>query len=288
MRYATLLLAALLALAAWPAAAQQVVNDTPERAHLLTGPVSGRVPAAPPNLGAGRMLFYRFDYPGDGSTVTLELEMRPGDIVTVDRAGARVYGPTGGKVYAESAGTGGHPSERATFSSTEAGSYTVQVFNYNVTAVEFDLRLLGLTTVATPTPLPPGATPSPPTPTPTPVSVGENDAPERAVDLAGPVAGELPGDRSGRFRYFRVAHPGGSGGTRVDLDVAPADSVTLASTGFAVYGDAGREVTSSGPTGRAGPTHSATIYAPAGTYLVQVRNYGATTIGFRLSAERVG
>jgi hypothetical protein len=275
-------LAALLLLLAWPALAQES-NDTPEGAVPLAGPVSGHVPAAPVMLRAGRFVFYRFDHPGDGSTVTVEAEITPGDMVTADRAGFHVYGPRGGKLYAESARTAGHPSHRARFAADEPGTYLVQIFNYNVTPIEYRLAVLGVSSVATPTPLPPAPTPPAPTPTPTPAAVSGNDAPERALDLEVPVAATLAGDPTGRFHYYRVAHPGGKIGTRIDLDVAPSDSVTVRASGFVVYGPAGREVTRGGPTGRT-PTHSTTIYADApAVYLIQVNNYGRGTIVYRIS-----
>jgi hypothetical protein len=275
------LAAAILLLAAWPALAQES-NDAPERAVALVGPVAGHVPAAPPILRAGRFVFYRFEHPGDGSTVTVEAEITPGDIVTADRAGFHVYGPRGGKLYAESAGTGGHPSHRASFAAAEPGAYLVQIFNYNVTPVDFQLSVRGVPDVATPTPLPPAPTPPPPAPTPTPAAATGNDAPERALDLDAPVAAALPGDPSGRFHYYRLAHPGGGAGVRIDLDVAPADAVTVRASGFVVYGPAGREITRGGYTGRS-PTHTTTVHAdePA-VYLVQVNNYGRGAIDYRL------
>ncbi|HEY3078693.1 MAG TPA: hypothetical protein VGM69_02185 [Chloroflexota bacterium] len=279
------LAAAILLLIAWPALAQES-NDTPERAIALTGPVSGNVPAAPPILRAGRFVFYRFDHPGDGSPVTVEAEITPGDIISADRAGFHVYGPRGGRLYAESAGTGGHPSHRSIFAPTEAGTYLVQIFNYNVTPIHYQLSVLGVATVAAPTPAPPGPTPLPPTPTPTPAAVSGNDAPERALDLDTPVAASLPGDPSGRFHYYRLAHPGGGAGVRIDLDVAPSDTVTVRSSGFVVYGAAGREVTRGGYTGGR-PTHTTTVYADAPTvYLIQVNNYGRGPIDYRLQQTR--
>jgi hypothetical protein len=272
---------ALTTVLAWPALAQES-NDTPEHAAPLAGPVSGHVVAAPPILRAGRFVFYSFSHPGDGSTVTVEAEITPGDLVTADRAGFHVYGPTGGKLYAESAGTGGHPSHRASFAATEAGTYLVQVFNYNVTPIDFQLTVRGVPEVATPTPLPAAPPPAGPTPTPTPVAAGGNDAPERALALTAPVAATLAGDPSGSFQYYRLAYPGGGAGQRIDLDVAPSDAVTVQAAGFVVYGAGGREVTRGGYTGHS-PTHTTTLYADApGEYLVQVFNYGRTPIAYRL------
>jgi hypothetical protein len=285
------LAAAILLLIAWPALAQEG-NDTPERAIQLVGPVAGRVPAAPPILRAGRFVFYRFDHSGDGSSVTVEAEITPGDIVTADRAGFHVYGPRNGRLYAastgtgESAGTGGRPSHRAVFAAEEAGTYLVQVFNYNVTPIQYQLAVRGVPAVATPTPLPPAPTPAPAAPTPTPAAAGGNDAPERALDLDAPFAATLPGDPSGRFHYYRIAHPGGGAGVRIELDVAPSDAVTVQASGFVVYGSAGREVTRGGRTGRT-PTHATTVYVtePA-VFLIQVNNYGTGPIDYRIQQQR--
>ena len=208
--------AILLALGPGLASADQP-NNTPASAVVLSGTVAGDVEAAPPNLGAGRQAFLRFEYPGDGSTVTVDVDITPGDLVSASHAGFKVYGPTNGKLYGEGGQTGKHPSHEVQFSSTEAGTYLLQVFNYNVTPIHYEASATGLPAQVVPTPVAQLA----PTATPATATVGLNDSPDRVADLSGPVSAVLLG---GSSHYYRLAYPGDGSSVRIDLNVSPASA----------------------------------------------------------------
>ena len=252
-------LAAALVLSLAPVAVQAAPNDTPATAVVLAGTVAGDLPAAPPNLGAGRQAYLRFEYPGDDSSVTVSVDITPGDLVSASHAGVKVYGPTGGKLYAEGGQTGTHPSHEATFSSTEAGTYLVEVFNYNVTPVHYEATATGLppqqaapaaaaSGAPTGTGAPAGETSAQPA-APTPVPVGSNGAADRAAELEASATGVLVGTA----HYYRFAADDGAA-QRLELAVSPASSAGAV------------ELVVSGPTGQeyaraAGTGGSATLAA---------------------------
>jgi len=287
-----LVILALLALPLGTALAQEgPTNDDPSRAQPFGGAASGDLPGIPPTLGVGKFAFYSFEYPGDGSIVTISVDVTPGDPATAPHAGFAVYGPGNTKPYAQGAQTGKHPSHQALFSSTTPGTYLVQVFNYNVKPIHFESTATGLPpqpNAPTPAPTPTGGAPAPtpePAASPTPLAAGTNTSPDQAIELTGPVDGTLSGATAGKFHYFRFAYPGDDSTVAISLDVEPSDQVTGRSVGFVVYGPTfGREYARGGYNGPNAPTHSTTLQSTeAGTYLVQVYNYTpGTAITYRL------
>ena len=137
-------LAALLVLLLFTApVAANHPNADPELAEPMSGPVAGEIEGVPPMLGAGRFAYYRFELAA-GAELTVEAEITPGDPVSASRAGFKVYGPKAGRLYAEGAQTSTRPSHRATFTPDEAGTYLLQLYNFNVTPIRFEARVLGL------------------------------------------------------------------------------------------------------------------------------------------------
>jgi hypothetical protein len=282
MRSIRAAVAALLALAL--GAAQALAshpNNDPSTAFPLYGPVSGDVEAAPPMLRAGRFAFYTFELPGDGVELTVEAEITPGDDVSASRAGVKIYGPTAGKLYAEGAQTASHPSHRATFVGAEAGRYTLQVFNFNVTPIHYEVRIAGLPPQpgAPPEqPTPPAGRPTetpPPVPTATPLAAGDNDSLERAADLTGPAVGTLRGDPAGSFRSYRLEYPGDGSPVVLELDVSPPDVGAGLTAGLLVYGPtAGREYLRIGYQAGGWPRAGAFRSDEHGPDLIQVGYYG--------------
>lgn len=165
-------------------AAPSITNDVPERAGVLSGTVEGDIEAVPPLLGVGKYRFYSFYYPGDNRTVMVDVDFLPGDPAAVHNAGFRVYGPTGGKVYATGAQTGKHPSYEATFASDEAGTYLLQISNANKKPIHYVASATGLPPQATLTPAPD----APPTAAPDQIQ------PAAPVDQPQPAASPAPTD----------------------------------------------------------------------------------------------
>jgi hypothetical protein len=156
-------------------AAPPITNDVPERAVVLNGVVEGDIAAVPPTLGLGKYAYVSFYYPGDNRTVTIGVDFLPGDPGAMKSAGFKVYGPTGGKLYATGAQTGKHPSFEATFTSGEAGTYLLQISNANLKPIHYVASATGLPPQPTPTATP---EPAPPAPVLEPVQPGDTTSPD--------------------------------------------------------------------------------------------------------------
>jgi hypothetical protein len=267
-------------------------NDRPESAIAFFGRATGTVDAAPMMLRAGRFAFFKFEAPGSPETIRITGSVTPGVAIAAARSGFTVWGPTGGRLVAEGAMTYSSPSHLAEFVATERGTYLLQVYNYNVTPIQFELVATGLPAqpdapAATPdTPVVLVATPTA-VPAATPVAGIDNDQPGRALTLTGPAAGTVPGDAGGSFRFFQFDYPIPNQSISIVLDLSPGDAGTARSVGFVVYGPAaGREYARGGLQER-GPTYATTLSSDErGTYLVQVYNYGRQTIAYRLEVTR--
>src|SRR5579884_654376 len=226
------LLLALSATAAQAATATTagVPNDTPQTAVVLSGTVSGDIDAIPPNLGVAHQAFLKFQYPGDNSLVTVDVDLAPGDPSAAHNAGVLVYGPTNGKLYAKGGQTGKHPSYEAQFQSTEPGWYLVEIYNTNVVPLHYTATATGLPPQPTAVPGAAAATATAAavaTPTPTPVPVGQNTTADRATALTGsPVNATLAGTPAGSFQFYKFTYPGDGSSVRIDLDVSPSDPQT--------------------------------------------------------------
>jgi hypothetical protein len=116
-----------------PIAAGQ--NTVPSRAIDLTGPVEGALSGGP----AGSFHYYRFEYPGDGSPVRLDLDVSPPDAGAGATAGLLVYGPTAGREYLRVGYQTGNWPQSGTFQSDEPGTYVAQVGNYGPRPIAYRL-----------------------------------------------------------------------------------------------------------------------------------------------------
>ncbi len=268
------------------------LNDIPARALPLLGVATGEIGGAGPLGGDGGFAFYSFIYPGDNKAVTFEVNFAPGDTVTADRDGFNIYGPTMGILYAKSAITGTTPSHRAILQSSEPGIYLLQLYNYSQVRVAYEARVKNL-------PPQPGAPaegaatatlPTEPlqvTPTITPVRALDNRSPQRAIELVDAVEGTLAGDTGGSYHYYAFGYKGDNSFVRLTLTVDPPDVIAARSTGFVVYGPiAGREYAKAGFELRLTPQIKSFQAEEQGSYIVQVANFLAIPINYRLELKR--
>jgi hypothetical protein len=175
-------------------------------------PLSGALPGAPAagsalsNNGAG-LAYYKFEYPGDNSLVTINLQVYPDDeaLLADEKIGFVVYGPRSASnstfTYAKSgAQPKKAPNVSGDFRSQDPGSYLVQIhndahapINYSISADGLPAQpaSAGLTPVG-PTPAPAGAgsaggaaapQPAAPAPLPAAPTTGSAGATGRSVDL---------------------------------------------------------------------------------------------------------
>jgi 6-phosphogluconolactonase len=97
--------------------AQEVPQDV-----VLTRPIRGR-------LGSGRTAQYFFEYPGDESVYTIEMQVTPDS--AVERAGFRVYAPDGRTQVIGGAQGGLQPNVSANVIARTRGRYLLQTYNDN-------------------------------------------------------------------------------------------------------------------------------------------------------------
>jgi uncharacterized cupredoxin-like copper-binding protein len=91
----------------------------------------------------GHFAYYAFTYPGDQSAATVNLQASSDDAVVRGNVGFNVYGPQRGKVYATGgAQPGMEPNVSGNLISGDAGTYLVQVYNYDPDqAIDFTIQL---------------------------------------------------------------------------------------------------------------------------------------------------
>ena len=121
---------ALLAAGRWTAVGAQAVPE----GVVLERPIRGR-------LLPGRTAQYLFDYPGDQSVYTVEMQVMPESAVA--RAGFRVYAPDGRNQVIGGAQGGLRPNVSANVIGTVRGRYLLQAYNDNPgLPVEYWVRVL--------------------------------------------------------------------------------------------------------------------------------------------------
>jgi hypothetical protein len=257
-----------LALGGSPAAAADPVaqqTDDFAKAPLLDRTFAGHLDPG----RDGHFAYYRFFYPADGSTATVNVQMFPDDTVVLRNAGMKVFGPKPNKEYLVG---GQQPGARPNISGNiisqdpnDRGIYTVQLYNYdwNV-AIDFTIEVAGVT--------PPPATPT------AAAGVAPSGPTNTTGDTAQPISGKHEGvlDAGGRdFRYFSFEYPGDESVATINMQVTPDETLLLQSVGFRVYGPR----TDKGPAiagvrqGLVPNLSLDVINRDPGTYVVQVYNY---------------
>jgi hypothetical protein len=254
--------------AAEPVAGQ---TDDPNQALLLDKAYAGHLDPG----RDGHFAYYRFYYPADGSTATVNVQIYPDDATVLANAGIKLFGPRQNHDYLTGTGQqiGRQPNVSVNVISTDTndrGFYTVQLYNYNwTTPIDFTIEAVGAAAVPTPVGNVAG-----PAATPTPSNLSAAGAIPLGADHQD---GTLP--PNGReFRYYRFSYAGDGSTASVNMQVAPDDPTLLRNVGFQIYGprfDMAPMV--------AGIRHGLVpnlsrdvIGTVAGTYVVQVYNYDRT------------
>jgi hypothetical protein len=196
---------------------------------------------------AGSFAYYRFEYPGNGSVITIDLDAAPGDPVALQGVGFNVYGYNG---YLIGSGTRDlYIADRKTleWADQNRGPWLVQVYNYlDGVSVAFHLKVQGL----------PGLTP-----TPEPVMV-----PAQATSFSA-VWGTLMGNPAGNYHFYNIDSLGDGTLVTLQLSYAPDDQWISNGFGINVYAPYDGLLVAQGG-------HEAKFRLDwPGTYLVQVYNY---------------
>jgi hypothetical protein len=234
-------------------------NDSPEAAILLTPAVPSASGALTGNPG-GAFRYFRIEYPGAETPVTVRLTWDPGWGVTDAAFGFKVWGPNGQVGEGQhSDDQGSSSAAQVTFSAAAPAGYLIQVYSYTRGSTSnFTVEVKGLGE---------------------PVAVVNiNTSPEQAVTVpqaAFLATGQLEGGSSGSYRYFNVEYPGGDSLMGISLTVSPGNWLDTNAYGINVYESgtliaAGDEIahtqaeaTKTCPVRRAAP----------GSFVVQIYNY---------------
>ena len=272
----------------------------PEQAIRLDRPLSGHLNAG----GGGRFAYYKFFYPADGTTVTLNLEVRPDDPAVLPNVGFHVYAPDGKLEVSGGDQTGLVPDvsgDVSTADPAEKGEHVVQVYDYDPgAAIDYTLSIAGMPVVVAPAapapvaPAPPAAPPpaAPPAAAPAPVGApvpgaapAPVGAPAAVAAGAAALGGHLGAGAEGHFAKFAFSYPGDESVYTLNLQASPDDGALLAAAGFEVYGPDGSLVVRGGAEPGLTPNVSANVISKVpGTYLVQVYNYHpAIPLDYQLS-----
>jgi hypothetical protein len=196
---------------------------------------------------AGAFAYYQFEYPGNGSVITINLDPAPGDPAALQGVGFNVYGFNG---YLIGSGTRDElkPGRKTLqWADQNRGPWLLQVYNYlDGVLVGFHLQVQGL----------PG-----PTPTPHPVMEPAQAAPFSAV------WGTLMGDHAGNYHFYNIESAGDGSSVTLQLSYIPDNQWISNGFGMIVYAPYDGIVVAQG-----GHEAQFTLDWP-GTYLVQVFNY---------------
>ncbi len=241
--------------------------DAPEALHNEQ-PVSGVLTG---NAG-GAFAFYKLDYPGDLSVVTIEMRYVPADPVTTAAVGFNVYGPNGyvigqGQKVAD---TGGEGVLKLEYSDDNPVTWLVQVYNYMPNlSLSYSIVAEGLPEAA-------------PTVTQTPVGVVATPEVPTTTKLTG--AGYLAGNHGGAYALYKVDVVEDAPNVVVTMNWSPDDPDIAKGVGFVVYGPSGQVARATG-TGTPGERKTTLPANAPGVYQVQVYNYiDGLTIQYTLTS----
>jgi hypothetical protein len=151
------IVATMLLLPTGAGAADPQTNVAERAVQLQPGKqLAGALPGAPAtgsalsNSGAG-LAYYKFEYPGDNSLVTINLQVDPDDqaLLTDQKIGFVVYGPRSASNPSFTYATSGQqpkksPNVSGDFRSQDRGSYLVQVYNDAHAPISFSIWADGL------------------------------------------------------------------------------------------------------------------------------------------------
>jgi hypothetical protein len=196
---------------------------------------------------AGSFAYYRFEYPGNASVITIQLDMAPGDPAAQRGLGFNVYALDGYLIGSGTRALDIADQKVLQWADYNRGPWLIQVYNYlEGVPVNFHLSVQGLPGLA---------------PTPHPVMM---PAQATTFSLA---SDTLIGDSAGNFHYYKVESTGDGREVTLQLYYAPDDKWISNGFGLQVYAPRDAIVVA-----RAGHETKFRLEWP-GTYLVQVYNY---------------
>jgi hypothetical protein len=255
------------------AGAAAASNTSPDGATVLTNGSGGSLAGAT----GGDYNFFKFQYPGDSSQVTIDMAYGPADPVLAQEFNFNVFAPDGTLV-----GTGGDASRGPGFdtfqlSSTISGQFMLQIYNYSPgQQVNYSLQVAGL-------PQPPASAPAAKAQAATPASPAPAAVQAPTNALTSPVSAHLAGNSGGAYATYTVAYPGNNANDTITMTVDSTLGLENHTAGFNVYDLSGNLIGSGQAISNDTATYLLT-FPDAATYTVQVFNFDpTTTIDYTLS-----
>jgi hypothetical protein len=279
-RTVRLVVVVTMLLLAWAGVAS-AQGSTPEDAVMLDNTItdSGYLPGN----RAGNFAYYRVQYPGSETPVSVRVTFSPGEAMYQKAFGFKVYG-VNGFLLGESTPVRESGTQEVVIRDPLAVTALIVVHNYDWrTGAQYRISVSGLPEV-TPTPRP-AVRPTPPPVSPTP-AVGLSGLGTAEDPFILPVdetlTGTLVGDRGGAFRFFALS-PQVQDAVQIRLHVAPEYPGAGDAVGFTVYGPRG-EVARGTRSATAGLRTARFIPRADEQYLIQVYNYvHGQSVDYRIS-----
>jgi hypothetical protein len=196
---------------------------------------------------AGSFAYYKLEYPGNGSVITIRLDMAPGDPAAQRGLGFNVYAIDGYLIGSGTRAEDVADQKVLQWADFNRGPWLIQVYNYlDGLLANFHLQVQGLPGLA---------------PTPHPVMM-----PAQAATFSAS-SDTLIGDHAGNFRFYKVESTGDGREVTLQLYYIPDNQWISNGFGLKVYAPRDGIVVA-----EAGHETTFRLEWP-GTYLIQVYNY---------------
>ena len=235
---------------------------------------------------AGSYQYYTFNYPGDGSTGTITLNVTPTDPTVGNAVGLNLY-QDGTQLASMNALSPTPGTNFAIFSSTTRAPILVQVYNYDQGATaSYDFAITGVTASTPVTAAPSSATPAPAASSSTAAEKAAGTASNPIQLTAGKaISGTLAGDGGGSYVYYTIDYPGDGSTQTVTVNYSPTGIDVGNGVSVSIYQD-GTTLNSESGSASSQPGTLAVGYTSLtkGPVLIQIANYNPSpTISYTIS-----
>ncbi len=241
-------------------------------------PTSGLIPGN----SAGSFATYQIAYPGSETEITLTMSYGPFDPAATSAVGFTVYGPDSYEGQGTPDADGPYDVLNLSYSAEDAGTLTVQVYNYRPdAALVYTLSVSGLPQESELTQAVAQVASSE-------TSAAETTTTETAAVGIPETTVVLVGQDGGAFDEYEIDYAGNEEDLTITVTYWPADPVTSAAFGFSLYGADGFEANGANTedSGTAGAGILEVTYADEDSnhFLIQVYNYAsASPVSYSIS-----
>lgn len=237
---------------------------------------------------AGSYQYYTFNYPGDGSTGTITLNVAPTDPTVGNAVGLNLY-QDGTQLASMNALSPTPGTNFAIFSSTTRAPVLVQVYNYDQGATaSYNFAITGVTESTPAATAPASATPAPASATTAPAATKEAAGTESdpiPLTAGKTLSGTLAGDGGGSYVYYTIDYAGDGSTQTVTVNYSPTGIDVGNGVSVSVYQDGTTLNSESGSaSSQPGTLEVGYTSLTKGPVLIQIANYNPSpTISYNIS-----